>query len=126
MRGLCSTSHGELVHVGLTDHNCTCFFQVQHCFCRVGRFEVVQNPGTTGGQSIHTLTLSEIPSHNHAIYSGWSENSPGRDAYRYQYWGANDLSWKENPNLSTGYRGGDGAHNNMPPYFAVYMWRRTK
>ena len=81
--------------------------------------------GKTGGEATHKLTLNEIPSHNHAIYSGWSENSPGRDAYRYQYWGANDLSWKENPNLSTGYRGGDGSHNNMPPYLTVYMWKRV-
>jgi|SRR5574344_613857 hypothetical protein len=92
----------------------------------IGNTNYNSTAGTTGGQSVHTLTLPEIPSHNHAIYSGWSENSPGRDAYRYQYWGSNDLSWKETPNLSTGYRGGDGAHNNMPPYFAVYIWRRTK
>ena len=23
------------------------------------------------------------------------------------------------------YTGGSKAHNNMPPYLAVYMWRRT-
>lgn len=23
------------------------------------------------------------------------------------------------------YTGGSQAHNNMPPYLAVYMWRRT-
>ena len=26
---------------------------------------------------------------------------------------------------ATGFTGGDVAHNNMPPYLAVYMWRRT-
>ena len=25
----------------------------------------------------------------------------------------------------TQYTGGDKAHNNMPPYIAVYLWRRT-
>ena len=24
-----------------------------------------------------------------------------------------------------GYRGGSQPHNNMPPYLAVYMWKRT-
>lgn len=28
-------------------------------------------------------------------------------------------------NYSTGSTGGGHAHNNMPPYIAVYMWKRT-
>lgn len=31
-------------------------------------------------------------------------------------------SWQ---NPSTGSAGGDKAHNNMPPYLTVYMWKRT-
>ena len=84
-------------------------------------FSTVQK---TGGEKTHTLSTNEIPSHSHTIRSGWSENSPGNDAYRYQFWGKNDLSWKGG-NLGTGSTGGGGAHNNLQPYITVYMWRRT-
>ena len=79
---------------------------------------------STGGEEKHTLSVSEIPSHSHIIRSGWSENSPGNDAYRYQFWGKNDLRWKGG-NLGTGSTGGGGAHNNLQPYTTVYMWKRT-
>lgn len=100
---------------------------------------ITMTNGETGGQKTHnhttaghTLTLSEIPSHSHTIRSGWSDSSPGSDAYRYQFWGANDLSWKGG-NLGTGSSGGGGSHShgntgtttNWPPYMAVYMWKRT-
>ena len=28
-------------------------------------------------------------------------------------------------NANTSYAGESASHNNMPPYLAVYMWRRT-
>ena len=28
-------------------------------------------------------------------------------------------------NVKTMYAGGNQPHNNLPPYLAVYMWRRT-
>ena len=78
----------------------------------------------TGGEKTHKLTTSEIPSHSHTIRSGWSENSPGNDAYRYQFWGGNDLDW-HGGNLGTGSTGGDGYHNNLQPYITCYMYKRT-
>ncbi len=84
-------------------------------------FSTVQK---TGGEKTHTLSTNEIPSHSHTIRSGWSDSSPGSDAYRYQFWGKNDLGWKGG-NLGTGSTGGGGAHNNLQPYITVYMWRRT-
>lgn len=79
--------------------------------------------GATGGEAAHTLTESEMPSHNHAVYfpnDGAADHSaPG--------------NYPDGPSDSTYYAvgsytssaGGDGAHNNMPPYLAVYVWKRT-
>ena len=93
--------------------------------------------GSTGGEKTHTLTIDEIPSHthiqnshSHEILSGYGEGSPGTDTYRYQYWAKDGRSWKSG-NLGTSSKtatnqntGGGKAHNNMPPYLAVYIWKR--
>ena len=81
--------------------------------------------GNTGGEAAHTLTVNEMPAHSHAIYSGYGDIvSNVSDAYRYQTWGNHDRGWKIG-NLGTNSIGGGAAHNNMPPYLAVYMWKRT-
>ena len=72
--------------------------------------------GSTGGEAEHTLTVDEIPSHKHTI--GYGTNTIGGTV--------------ERPNFSTTKTsaettatGGGQAHNNMPPYLAVYVWQRT-
>ena len=81
--------------------------------------------GATGGEAMHTLTVSEMPAHSHAIYSGYGDIvSNVSDAYRYQTWGSSDRGWKTG-NLGTNSIGGGKSHNNMPPYLAVYVWKRT-
>jgi hypothetical protein len=78
--------------------------------------------GTTGGEATHVLTTAEMPSHTHNLLCGYGETSGGRDALRYQYWGGNALGWKSWLSENTG---GSQAHNNIPPYYAVYIWVRT-
>ena len=81
--------------------------------------------GDTGGEATHTLTANEIPAHSHAIYSGYGDIvSNVSDAYRYQKWGSSDRGWKTG-NLGTNSIGGGAAHNNMPPYLVIYVWKRT-
>ena len=81
--------------------------------------------GNTGGEATHTLTANEMPAHSHAIYSGYGDIvSNVSDAYRYQRWGSSDRGWKTG-NLGTNSIGGGAAHNNMPPYLVVYVWKRT-
>ena len=81
--------------------------------------------GNTGGEATHTLTVDEMPAHSHAIYSGYGDIvSNVSDAYRYQKWGSSERGWKTG-NLGTNSIGGGKAHNNMPPYLVVYMWKRT-
>lgn len=77
--------------------------------------------GTTGGEASHKLTEDEMPSHSHAAaitHSDGTLTSEGITAtlgysvngYRYR--------------LNTYPKGGSAAHNNMPPYLTVYMWKR--
>lgn len=79
--------------------------------------------GATGGESTHTLTEDEMPSHNH-----WAAVVGGTDTYGMTRTAIGNFSL-----VTKGYQdsstlihtGGDKPHNNMPPYLAVYVWKRT-
>lgn len=76
--------------------------------------------GSTGGEAAHTLTVDEMPRHNHEIDN---LNSSG-NATPYMTVQAQDKKGYGG-NVQTMFAGGGKAHNNMPPYLAVYMWKRT-
>ena len=79
--------------------------------------------GSTGGEATHTLTQDEMPKHNHVIYY---PNAGGPDegaALGFPEVGSKNTWWA--PASMTGQTGGSAAHNNMPPYLAVYIWKRT-
>lgn len=78
--------------------------------------------GATGGEASHKLTIAEMPSHTHQLLY---YNSNGTQGFGYNY--QNKGIWSENVSSSSGVNnaGGDTAHNNMPPYLAVNVWKRT-
>jgi hypothetical protein len=88
----------------------------------VGTSDQAYAAGGTGGESKHTLTVDEIPPHKHS-YRGQYVTTQAEDEYivANTNWGANWIQFNEAILNS----GGGTSHNNMPPYYVVYMWRRT-
>ena len=74
--------------------------------------------GATGGEASHTLTANELP------------NSVTVRENR-QVNGAGNTDWHQPISGWANYENGYGQsnrnqpHNNMPPYLAVYVWKRT-
>ena len=85
--------------------------------------------GSTGGEATHKLTTQEMPSHTHTMYvnndgsaSSWS---PTFGDYLIKPDGVTTSKKNYQAKLAQNGAGGDQAHNNMPPYLAVYIWKRT-
>ena len=75
-----------------------------------------------GGEASHTLTADEIPEIKMSYQYTGQSTVIGTDAIRLY-----DVNGQ--PNQYTGPQSsncGGKAHNNMPPYLVVYMWKRTE
>lgn len=84
--------------------------------------------GSTGGEESHTLTEAEGPAHAHSMAYGPNASSA---ATGFSYGIAAGCATNSaggrgySANLGTFSAGGGQPHNNMPPYLAVYTWKRT-
>lgn len=101
--------------------------------------------GATGGEASHILTTNEIPVHSHVAttnntgghrhtFTGWwTTKGDGSETYacvaRAQQadpaeYGSFATAGAHSHTVSVNNTGGGQSHNNMPPYLAVYMWKR--
>ncbi len=101
--------------------------------------------GSIGGEATHTLTKSEMPSHNHSAstnttgghrhtFTGWwTTKGDGSTTYacvaRTQQsdaaeYGSFSTAGDHSHTVTINNTGDGQAHNNMPPYMAIYMWKR--
>lgn len=104
----------------------------------------------TGGSATHTLTASEMPKHAHdtPFFNNMTNNGDMKSDFIGVYgkgqtasqalkdtgqtstmemWWINQTNAAEGNEWAylTSSKGGGAAHNNMPPYLVVYMWKRT-
>ena len=84
---------------------------------------------STGGEAVHTLTASELPNPTSylAVQYVWAgqEDTSGTGNWRFVVAPKSTVSWSGTSRIKSTSTTIGQPHNNMPPYLAGYLWRRT-
>lgn len=84
--------------------------------------------GSEGGAATHTLTESEMPYHRHNTSVSWTNastvNTISFGGNIANISAANSPLGVDRTDSYTRYTGNGHAHNNMPPYYTLYIWKR--
>lgn len=81
------------------------------------------NVGERGGEMYHRLYTGEMPSHTHGLADGAGVLGNPHNDQAYN-WGS-EYARAQATITATDSKGGNEAHNNMPPYLAVNAWVRV-
>lgn len=81
-----------------------------------------QSPGQEGGEKEHTLTVEELPGHEHP-WESYTVNAEGGPEATGMF--THVSTWGNVQQKPTGSTGGGQPHNNLQPYYCVYIWKRT-
>lgn len=71
----------------------------------------------TGGEKTHTLTIDEMPAHNHKTFGQYAKIGSGSIENTW-------LGWSSG-NATVMNTGGSQPHNNMQPFYTCYIFVRT-
>lgn len=85
--------------------------------------------GDTGGEATHTLTVGEMPEHAHSIGNKPGTGGTPQEWFSQWEWYINNAWYQFQTGTTTlasrtQHSGSGNPHNNMPPYYTVYMWKR--
>lgn len=80
--------------------------------------------GKTGGEKAHKLTTSEMPSHYHQFTIN-VQHSDGEVVSFESLQTGIQVGGRARYHADSANTGEGSSHNNLQPYVAVYMWRRT-
>lgn len=81
--------------------------------------------GSTGGEATHRLTTAEMPTHNHRFSKPAWTNAEYKSGQTYLSAYGISTNNCAATFANTENTGSNNPHNNMQPYLAVYMWKRT-
>ena len=83
-------------------------------------------PGDTGGQEQVILTSAQMPSHGHNTNTRVRWASPPESNALQTSWAPDTGNLVINSSdIYTSNTGDGDPHNNMPPYYVLYIWRRV-